>query len=502
MDYVTRGVCGQEGCRERKYYLDNGLWFCRRGHLQEGRQIEEDPDDFGTQGHRNRVRKEKEERSRKTYRGRRAATLFLQAYQLILWKQCHALVHDHGFPDQFEAIVRDLWALRLQTFTLRINESAEDEDGDESEREVFSSQAGDTDESEDLGFKDIPYIRAVKSIPRDMRDKLPPEFIAIFDIGRIPKVEQIHSGCLDLAMYYQRRFGVALPPLNSPLLLYRHIRRLAVPIDVYDTVKSLQKLIDFDFAYPRLRRNNERRESLKLPEVRLVVLLVISTKLIFPFDDLERYTASYSEPATQSMDWSRWADNQKWFDNLSMAEDDKLDKETLIRLNDHDVFRMDLDQLDQYMDWYESSWLDSYGGKNPVADLFSPSRPEPQTQQGKQSADPSAALQRVLRSVMVALGPAPVDPSEDADHVRPGSWYRRYRWESQLPETARRFYEIAADLAAVSLPTLVRAVAVTEWRIGKWLEDQRREAYMKKWGVAEANDGDGAQLDELDEEIH
>lgn len=35
MEYVTRGVCGQEGCRERRYYLDNGLWYCRRGHLQE-----------------------------------------------------------------------------------------------------------------------------------------------------------------------------------------------------------------------------------------------------------------------------------------------------------------------------------------------------------------------------------------------------------------------------------------------------------------------------------
>lgn len=35
MDYVTRGVCGQEGCRETRYYLDNGLWYCRRGHLQE-----------------------------------------------------------------------------------------------------------------------------------------------------------------------------------------------------------------------------------------------------------------------------------------------------------------------------------------------------------------------------------------------------------------------------------------------------------------------------------
>lgn len=65
------------------------------------------------------MKKDKEERSRKSmyaisvfqlqsliyaiaYRGRQAATLFLQAYQLILWKQTHALVHDHGFPEQFE----------------------------------------------------------------------------------------------------------------------------------------------------------------------------------------------------------------------------------------------------------------------------------------------------------------------------------------------------------------------------------------------------------------
>lgn len=277
---------------------------------------------------------------------------------------------------------------------------------------------------------------------------------------------------------------------------------------MYDTVKTLQKLIDFDFKYPSALQSNRSRVSLNLPEVRLVVLLVISTKLIFPFDDMDRYAASHREPAAQTMDWSKWEHGQKWFENLSLAEDDKLDKETLIQLNDHDVFQMDPDQLDQYMDWYESSWLDSYRGKNPVADLFSTSRPGPQTQRvgepdsDKAPADPNVALQRVLRSVMVALGPAPVNSSEDADHIRPGSWYRRYRWESQLPETAHRFYQIAADLAAISLPTLVRAVSVTEWRISKWLEDQRREAYMEKWGVAEMDDGDGADMDELDEQMY
>lgn len=66
MEYTIRGVCGQEGCRETRYYLDNGLWFCRRGHQQEGRQVEEEPDDFGTQGKTNRVKKAVTEKGAKS----------------------------------------------------------------------------------------------------------------------------------------------------------------------------------------------------------------------------------------------------------------------------------------------------------------------------------------------------------------------------------------------------------------------------------------------------
>lgn len=79
-----------------------------------------------------------------------------------------------------------------------------------------------------------------------MKNKLPPEFLARLDVNvsfhmiiasetqlthhkRIPKIEQLHRGFLDIALYYQRSFGLALPPLNSSLLLYRHIKRLAIP---------------------------------------------------------------------------------------------------------------------------------------------------------------------------------------------------------------------------------------------------------------------------------
>lgn len=147
MEYtITRGVCGQEGCRERRYYLDNGLWFCRRGHQQEVHPYRILVPTTAIENYwmlidhltlcrvdkSKKIRRIMERRAGRTawrkmwsrkarrvrtfffisdqqctnfwiaYRGQRAYSLFLQIYQLILWKQCHALVHDRGFPAQFE----------------------------------------------------------------------------------------------------------------------------------------------------------------------------------------------------------------------------------------------------------------------------------------------------------------------------------------------------------------------------------------------------------------
>ena len=40
--------------------------------------------------------------------------MFLQCYQLILWKQCWSLIHEKKLPSELEVVVHDLWALRLQ----------------------------------------------------------------------------------------------------------------------------------------------------------------------------------------------------------------------------------------------------------------------------------------------------------------------------------------------------------------------------------------------------
>ncbi|KGO74822.1 hypothetical protein PITC_031000 [Penicillium italicum] len=538
------------------------------GIVGAGVQIAEDADDFGNLGKTHRLRREIREKTSKTLRGRPAYTLFLQIYQLILWKQCHALVNEQGFPEELEVVVRDLWALRLQDFEMKLTDATEDDD-DDTESELFSSQPAGKDESRD-GFRpnsrylewprlidsvslcylaaflmrlpvsvidfhdmimqqEIPYARVLATIPREMRDRLPPELTGILEVNTIPNAERLHRSVLAVVLFYQRRFELELPALNLPIILFRRIKRLALPIEVYDATRILQDLLGFTLQYPTTSQHG-RNSALHLPDLQLMVLIVISTKLLFPIDDLKRYPSTAKEPAAQVMDWTLWARTQKNFHH-DQPFGGRIEKKTALQITDQDVLNMTSAQLDHYMDWYESTWLDTSREPSRIAELFPISRAEQDTQPTSTvapepsstsvPADPTPTpvplapvapessstsvppppdatrekLDLLLRTVMKTLKTRRVIPDDDeADHRRPGEWYHRYRWESHLSGPARTLYELAAHLAAVSLKTLVRAVTVVESRIARQDEERQNREYFASLGTEEMD------TDESDED--
>lgn len=88
--------------------------------------------------------------------------------------------------------------------------------------------------------------------------------------------------------------------------------------------------------------------------------------------------------------------------------------------------------------------------------------------QARQTDDEAVAekLQAVLSSLRVRR----VVTEEEANRLmrpipRPGCDYLRFRYEYQLPDIARYFYDTAAKTIGVSLETLVLAVYQTEGRI-------------------------------------
>lgn len=128
---------------------------------------------------------------------------------------------------------------------------------------------------------------------------------------------------------------------------------------MYPAVRRFQLLLGLDFTFALSWKKNSRR-VLELPECQLVALVVVVTKLFFPFDLVKRFPTSPSEPAVQVLDWKLWSKVQKTYEK-KLHYDGGLGRGNEIRVKESDVYRLTAEQVDEYMDWYEKSWLDNKG---------------------------------------------------------------------------------------------------------------------------------------------
>lgn len=255
---------------------------------------------------------------------------------------------------------------------------------------------------------------------------------------------------------------------------------------MYEVINTLQKLLGFTFEYPEYLNDDKRIESLQLPEIQMMVLIVMATKLLFPFDNIPRNPVTDMEPTAQGIDWQEWMRAQQQFESQKYQEG-KIGVEKTIQVSEADISRMEPHQLDEYLDWYEKDWLDTTKDPHELAEMFAhsetetriPPRHDPGAEQSAYT-DEEKELDALLRKVTEGILSVPIIPDQEGEIVaRPGMWYRRYRRVSALPKEARPFHEIAAKLAGVSLHKLVRAVSAAEWRLGHGLEYQARSEYTE-----------------------
>ena len=69
----------------------------------------------------------------------------------------------------------------------------------------------------------------IKEVPKDMRSKLPGHFYSALEIRAPLKEPSLYKIVLELVEFYNLQFEMIFPPLNYPLLLFKHIRDLGLP---------------------------------------------------------------------------------------------------------------------------------------------------------------------------------------------------------------------------------------------------------------------------------
>lgn len=534
LEYTKGQRCGKEdNCRSTLYYKENSFQYCKRGHLQEGIPTQQDEDDFGTQGRKTRVRRETKEKVSQIYRGATATELYLQSYQLILWKQCYALVHTTGLPAELETVVKDLWALRLQLLKSK-TDATSDEDT------MFSSQPQSETETEDkhegvgrkwkvrgkimpslietLGLcylgtillrlpvsigemhrwavrEDIPFIRAVRFVPAIMKQRLPAQYLKALDTTSPLELDQLRKTIHNLSLFYTHHFALVFPPLNAPLLLYKQIRNLSLPITLHLKTLEISRLLLITFAFPL---PSFRQQISSLPEIQLICLLIITVKLYHPFDGFTRHVRSLADSAVLTIDWATWVDVQSSH-KLHATGEAHVERGSEINVTERDVMDMTGEQLDDYMDWYERTYVDesrveekARGLPKQLLDMFPIGRtdgssPTPYNYD-QMAVKEQETIDKRLNVVMGKLrlrNVVPDNPEDSAgvhgDSTRIGSFYKRYRKVEDLTPHAKVFHEAVAEAIGVRLESLILAVGQVERSLVKW-----REAKVK----ADKEEGD------------
>ena len=328
----------------------------------------------------------------------------------------------------------------------------------------------------------LTYYRAVNSLDFTMRCRLAGRYNNSLDPQQVLRTEVLHTTILDTITMYHRGFGMVVPPINYHLCLYRAIRDLRLPLEVYAATIRLSRMLNISFTYNVDARSSARYQVLRLADAQLIGLVVLATKLLFPFDDRERYPRRPTELAALRMNWGAWSKARA----EAARPSDLLTYGDALQTTENDVFDMSDEKLDQYMDWYQTAFAEENirdtgrasreaGFRRALFRLFPVDRPSKQNDEDEDMTDhvDEATQDMLLGRVQGSLRPLRVIAENPADETaedinRPGTYYKRFRIPQELVGHSRDFYDEVAYQTGLSLDSLVQAVFGLEKRLEEW----------------------------------
>lgn len=91
--------------------------------------------------------------------------------------------------------------------------------------------------------------------------------------------------------------------------------------------------------------------------MKLCAFVIVATKLCYSLDSLQRTPRTVTEPAATQVSWEAWEAFLRGGNDERAGLLGKPGAQLLeVDVKEQDVFSMDPDQLDMYLDWYEKNW--------------------------------------------------------------------------------------------------------------------------------------------------
>ena len=144
----------------------------------------------------------------------------------------------------------------------------------------------------------------------------------------------MHFWTYQLAIFYLKEFKIVIPPLNHPPILWKFVTAMSFPMETHCMTTRIAKLLNLtEFHWTS---DTKWQKAGGYPDSKLMALLIVACKLGF---DIENVPA-----------WKEWA----------IATEDEITKDkrsTMEDIGENDILGMSDEQLNEYMDWVQSTWI-------------------------------------------------------------------------------------------------------------------------------------------------
>ncbi|KAM3511665.1 hypothetical protein MY11210_004682 [Beauveria gryllotalpidicola] len=425
-------------CGSQRYYLQDGMRYCARGHQVEG-FVQFDLGDeaeagmMGTVFKKQRAVKEKEKRQ---LTGEAGKLLYLEALQLLLRMQVLWLIEEKGHREELETVVRDLWDLRIRGATALGQGTAPDADA-EDVLQVFSSQPATIEPTKLWTSKskaqDWGTDRGLSWPMPSLSDTLALCYLGCY-LLRIPT-----------------RLGELIKLANDRHLPYRNVFQ-QLPTEMQERMPS---------NYIKLLKS-PMRLALEGAQWNLLLLsgeyaMPLVTDFTCQYKVHEFILFTIQSLILPSFDWNSWQSAK------GQPEPDKA--RTFDGVTPSDVASMTDDDLDAYYR-HIASFLETK-----ITDFF-PVEPEPVPDPVRAEPTPEEVDDMARTVLQSAVGM----PNTEVPNKYT---YEAYRQVEDLPPMAKCFYSAISSAAEVSLETTVRAVYMLEQAIVAWQKAEGNKKSVK-----------------------
>ncbi|KAH0600579.1 hypothetical protein MHUMG1_01577 [Metarhizium humberi] len=277
----------------------------------------------------------------------------------------------------------------------------------------------------------MPYLRAFQELPREIQERMPSSYANVMKLCSRSGLngEDLYRTVIDTVLSYRLNYDMTFPELNYVPMAVQYAKHLCLPVEAIAVARRLASALDLMFYFPV---SKAKLYFLDNPEVQLISLLVVATKMCFPLDPSQ---PSLLDPAGCCLPQFNWA---SWKTGFS-SDGPKSGKETQEQVEFEHITPNQVTKLsDEKFDAYVAHLSESigHGSYNEVVQFF-PAETVAVSSSSQFSTPEEKIEGRARRILAQAVKP------NDMDGRRREVTYEAFRTVEDISDISYAFYKEA-----------------------------------------------------------